>query len=203
MSLGSRFCLKNLGNLFDQGTFIWKPGTFIWDEGSFIWQGGTFIWQEGTFILRRVTISLQIIWGTKFWSCVRTLNNAGNFDDYDVNNEYSDLRISPTFLTACQWRPFLQFCVKMYLHREKYNDATCTKIWHLLKTLIFKAFPWWLFLYIHLLSPATTRLIGPKKMDKPGKPAVMAFAKKNKKSTPRLAQWVLCRTLDDLRMIAH
>ena len=74
MSLGLWFCLENLGNLFVKETFIWQWGTFIWDEGSFIWQGGTFIWQEGTFILRRVTILLQIIRGTKFWSCVRTLS---------------------------------------------------------------------------------------------------------------------------------
>ena len=73
MSLGSWLCLKNLGSLFDKGTFIWQWGTFIWDGGSFIWHGGTFIWQEGTFILRVVTILYQIIKVTKFWSCVRTL----------------------------------------------------------------------------------------------------------------------------------
>ena len=74
MPLGSWFCLKNLGHLFDKGTFIWQWGTFIWDGGSFIWQGGTFIWQIGAFILSRVTILLQIIRGTEFWSCVRTVN---------------------------------------------------------------------------------------------------------------------------------
>ena len=67
MSLGSWFCPKTLGNLFDMGTFIW-------DGGSFIWQGGTFIWQGGTFICRSVKIVLLIIRGTKFWSCLRTLN---------------------------------------------------------------------------------------------------------------------------------
>ena len=60
---------QKLGNLFDKGTFIWQ-----W--GSFIWQGGTSIWQEGTFVLRTATILLQIIMGTKFWSCVRTLSKS-------------------------------------------------------------------------------------------------------------------------------
>ena len=63
MPSGSGFCLENLGNLFDKGTFIW-------DGGSFIWQEGTFIWQEGTFILRRVT-AIRV---AKFWSCVRSLS---------------------------------------------------------------------------------------------------------------------------------
>ena len=84
MSLGSRLCLKNSGNLFAQGTFIWQWGTFIWDGGSFIEQGGTFIWQEGTFILRRVPILLQIIRGTKFWSCVRTLSLTECLNIYEM-----------------------------------------------------------------------------------------------------------------------
>ena len=46
MSQGSWFWLKNLGNLFDKGTFIWQ-------------------WR--TFILRKIIIMLQIIRRTKFW----------------------------------------------------------------------------------------------------------------------------------------
>ena len=103
--LRSWFCLKNLGNLFDKGTFIW-------DGGSFIWQGRTYIWQERTFILRRVTILLQIIMGAEFWSFLRALNVFSN-QYFWVANSLVELRKGCHFF-------YLDFFLKFNVLSEEF-----------------------------------------------------------------------------------
>ena len=103
---------QKLGNFIWQGDIFWQRGTFIWDVRSFIWKGGTFIWQEGTFILTRVTILLQIIRRTKFWSCVRTLK--GEMSRGKCNAFYSVLsRFQSSFWVVIKGSRFREVVCKI------------------------------------------------------------------------------------------